>query len=362
LLKLHQIYLKILIVIFVLLFIVLGIEVYFWAKDIYLNELNSMHLTKDIITYKLQQFDIEFIKFALKISFILIGFIAVFYFLIYKTNKNLEKEVQRILLFLKSLTKKQKLEYIDSNFSKEFKNITKLLTKISKILAKQDMQNIAYTSKLELSNIQKDEIISAISHEFKNPIAVINGYSQTLLEDDIPPNIRKKFLLKIKKNGDKLTNLIDKLRLAIRLDENKQQINFSNVDINKLLEDIIEDIKDSYDREIIIEKYPLKIKADEMLMEIVFKNLIENAIKYSKDKIVIKVGKNFVSIIDNGVGIKKEDINKITDKFYRVNSNHWDNSLGLGLSIVSNILKLHNFRLVIKSEVNKGSEFKVEMD
>jgi signal transduction histidine kinase len=359
LLKLHQIYLKILVVIFVVLFIVLGIEVYFWAKKLYINELYSLHLSSDIIKQKLQNFDIYFIEFVIKISFILLVFIAIFYFFIYKTNKTLEQEVLKILSFLKSLTKKNKIEHIDSNFSEEFKKITNLLTKVAKILSKQNRQKIAYTSKLELSNIQKDEIISAISHEFKNPITIINGYSQTLLQDDIPPQIRKKFLLKIKKNGDKLTNLIDKLRLAIRLDENKQQINFSNVDVNKLLEEIIEDIKDLYDREIVLNKFPLFIQADETLMQIVFRNLIENAIKYSNDKIIINVGEDFVSVIDSGIGIKKDDLDKITDKFYRVSNNHWNNSLGLGLSIVANILKLHNFNLEIKSEIDKGSEFRV---
>jgi signal transduction histidine kinase len=364
LLKLHQIYLKILIILFVILFVLLGVEVYFWTKGVYIDELKSLHLSTEIINHKLQSFDIEFVKFAIKISLILSIFIMLFFLFIYRINKNLEKEVLKILTFLKSLTKKKRgVETIESNFSEEFNKITSLLTKVSRILLKQDRQNIAYTSKLELSNIQKDEIISAISHEFKNPITIINGYSETLLQDEeIPNELRKKFLEKIKKNGDKLTSLIDKLRLAIRLDENKQEIEFKKVNIYNLLLDVIEDVKDLYNREIILEGgQNLIAEVDEMLMGIVLKNLIENGIKYSEGKIIVKLSNNSISVIDNGIGLTEEEIKKVTDKFYRVTNNSWNNSLGLGLSIVSNILKLHNFSLEIKSEKGKGSKFIIKL-
>jgi len=362
LLRVHQIYLKTLIIIFLFLFIVLGVEVYSWTKELYLAELNSLNLPQEIINSKLEHFDTLFVKFSIEISLLLLIFAIIVYLFISKIDRALEKEVQNVLMFLKSLTKKKKMERIDSNFSKEFKDITKLLTKVARILIKQDRENMIYTSKLELSNIQKDEIISAISHEFKNPITIINGYSQTLIEDEtIPPTLRREFLLKIKRNGEKLSTLIDKLRLSIRLDNNREKLTFSKIDINELLESVIEEIKNSYQREIVLEKAPLSVNGDRTLMEILFSNLIENAIKYSEEKVVVKVNKNSVSVIDSGVGIKEEDLGKITEKFYRVGENHWNNSLGLGLSIVLRIVKLHNFELIIESEFGKGSEFKVKM-
>ena len=302
----------------------------------------------------------DFTNLFFTLSFTFVIFIFIFYFIFSNLTQNLENEITKIIEFLKNLTKQENNLYINSNFSKEFKNITKLLRITAKTLSKQSNKQKAYTDKLEISNTQKDEIISAISHEFKNPIAVINGYSQTLLKDDnLPKSLRKKFLTKIHKNGVKLTTLIDTLRLAIKLDDNKQKLYFKEVDIYNLTKDIVEDIKDSYDREIKIFGEKNTIKADKVLLGIAIRNLIENGIKYSEDEILIMITNNYISIIDKGIGINKNEIDKITEKFYRVSNNTWNNSLGLGLSIVNNIVKTHNFRLEIKSEENKGSEFKI---
>jgi signal transduction histidine kinase len=98
----------------------------------------------------------------------------------------------------KNLTKQKRGAVIESKYSLEFNKITKLLTNVSDSLAKKDKQKAKYTAKLKLSNRQKDDIISAISHEFKNPIAVISGYTQTLLVDkDINQKIRDKFLISL---------------------------------------------------------------------------------------------------------------------------------------------------------------------
>ena len=330
-LKINQIYFRIYFILFLFLFVIILIEVYY------------IH-------------DFEKLSLFLGLTFIL--FLVFTYIALLKITNSVNQEVFKIINFLKKLTKKEKDSYISSNFSKEFKDITKLLTKISNILIKQEKYKNSYTSKLELSNTQKDEIISAISHEFKNPIAVINGYSETLLNDtQIPPTLRKKFLTKIHKNGVKLTNLIDTLRLAIKLDENKQKLNFKEIDIYQLTSEIIEDIKDSYDREIKLFGKSTKIKLDAVLFGIAIRNLVENAIKYSENEILVIIKNDSICVIDKGIGIKQEDINKITEKFYRVSNNTWNNSLGLGLSIVKNIVKVHNFSLDIKSEINKGSEF-----
>ena len=278
-------------------------------------------------------------------------------------SKNIEKEIEKIVIFLTTLTKKRKPTYISSDLSKEFSLITKLLTKVSQILIKKEKQKLKYTAKLQASNQQKDDIISAISHEFKNPIAVINGYSQTLLDDDnLNPNIRKKFLTKIYKNGTKLSDLIDTLRLSIKLDNGKQQINFVTINLHELIVDTIENIQINYPKRKIIIKGDenLTIKADASLFGVVISNLLENAYKYSEDEIVISFATGRIDIIDTGIGISKKNLENITNKFYRVHENSWNNSLGLGLFIVGNILNLHNFSLIIESQENEGSTFSIK--
>lgn len=296
----------------------------------------------------------------------IIGFLVLFFLFVLsitvKVSRLIETEIQKIANFLSSLTKKKKETYIRSELSREFYDITSLLTKVAQILVKKEKQKSKFTAKLQISNKQKDDIISAISHEFKNPIAVINGYSQTLLEDtEINPNIRQKFLKKIHKNGVKLSELIDTLRLSSKLDSGQQEMNFKTINLSELLEDTVESIKSNYPkREVLINgEASISIKGDSALFSVVITNLVENAFKYSEDEIIIEFDAKSLSIKDSGIGISKKDIDSLTSKFYRVNENTWNNSLGLGLFIVSNILKLHHFKLDIKSKEHEGSTFKV---
>lgn len=300
---------------------------------------------------------------AIKSTLVLTIFFGFLFFLIYKISIQIQDETNKILNFLLNLTKKRKNSYIYSEFSQEFSKITKLLTKVAVVLTKKDKQKSKYTSKLKKANKQKDDIISAISHEFKNPISIINGYSQTLIEDkDINKQIHDKFLTKIYKSGVRLTELIDTLRLSIKLDEGKQPLQYKEINISRFLNENIETIKLNYkNRDIILDiKNDITLKADETLLSIAVLNLIENALKYSEDEVKVILDKSSISIIDKGIGIPSENIEKITNKFYRVSSNGWNNSLGLGLSIVLNIINIHNFKLDIKSKENEGSTFSIK--
>ena len=322
------------------------------GKDIYVR-----------LSKELESINEQIYSLGIKILVVLTLFFISVFIITYRISKELEREMQKIAEFLGSLTKKKKSTYISSDFSLEFANITNLLTKVSQILVKKDKQKSKYTSRLQTSNQQKDDIISAISHEFKNPIAVINGYSQTLLDDeDLNPNIRKKFLSKIYKNGEKLSNLIDTLRLSIKLDNGKQSMNFSTINLYEIVTDTVENIKLNYPkRETVIKgNKNITIKADPSLFSVVVSNLVENAFKYSEDEVIISFDEKSLSITDSGIGISAKNLENITNKFYRVHENSWNNSLGLGLFIVNNIVNLHNFSLEIESQENEGSTFSVK--
>ena len=315
------------------------------------------------LSKELESINEQIYSLGLKIFVVLTLFFISVFTITYRISKELEKEMQKIAEFLGSLTKKKKSTYIRSEFSLEFSNITNLLTKVSQILVKKDKQKSKYTSKLQTSNQQKDDIISAISHEFKNPIAVINGYSQTLLDDeDLNPNIRKKFLDKIYRNGTKLSDLIDTLRLSIKLDSGKQSMNFSTINLYDVVTDTVENIKLNYPkRETIIKgNKEILIKADPSLFSVVISNLVENAFKYSEDEVIISFDEASLNIKDSGIGISAKNLENITSKFYRVHENSWNNSLGLGLFIVNNIVNLHNFSLEIQSKENEGSTFSIK--
>ena len=315
------------------------------------------------LSKELESINEQIYSLGLKIFIVLTIFFIAIFTITYKISKELEREMQKIAEFLGSLTRKRKSTYISSDFSLEFANITNLLTKVSQILVKKDKQKSKYTSRLQTSNQQKDDIISAISHEFKNPIAVINGYSQTLLDDEnLNPNIRKKFLSKIYKNGEKLSDLIDTLRLSIKLDNGKQSTNFSTINLYEIVTDTVENIKLNYPkRETIVKgNKDILIKADPSLFSVVVSNLVENAFKYSEDEVIISFDESSLNITDSGIGISAKNLDNITSKFYRVHENSWNNSLGLGLFIVNNIVDLHNFSLKIESKENEGSTFTVK--
>lgn len=313
------------------------------------------------LAMELEDIKAKMVQLGAKIFIVLALFFLAIFFVSYKINAQVEKEVGAIIFFLKSLTKKQKSTFIKSGYSQEFILITKLLTKVAQIIVKQEKKKSKYTNKLKELNKQKDDIISAISHEFKNPIAIVNGYSQTLLDDpNINPNIRQKFLSKIHNNGTKLSDLIDTLRLSLKLDSQQQALKLTEFNLFELAQECAENIKINYmGRKIILSGAQPVITADQTMLGIVFSNLIENAIKYSEDEVFINVYIDHIDIIDTGIGISEKELQNITEKFYRVHKNTWNNSLGLGLFLVDTILKLHNFKLLIKSVENEGSTFSV---
>jgi len=334
-------------------------ELLYVAKRFYLNmQPYYIRMARDI-----EQINKEFLYLSFKIGALFLIFMAIAFNISLKISKDVQNETKAILDFLRKLTKQKSSIAISSNYSQEFFKITKLLTAVSARIVKKEKQKAKYTAKLKLSNRQKDDIISAISHEFKNPIAVISGYTQTLLEDkNIEQTILEKFLTKISSNASKLTTMIDRLRLSIKLEENKQELKLVNIDIYELTKNIIEDLQISYpNKEIYLKGVQSNINVDETLISIAITNLIENAVKYSSDEVIVTISKNSIKVQDSGIGINNEDIAKITNKFYRVSNNSWNNSLGVGLSLVKNILDLHNFKLEVKSKLNEGSIFSIKI-
>jgi len=212
--------------------------------------------------------------------------------------------------------------------------------------------------KLKIINSYKDELISAISHEFKNPISIINGYIETILNSNLDPKTQEKFLKKILKNTTRLSELIDRLYLITKLENEKLRPKFTEFELDSLIRELVESFNDE---RIELNLTPVTIKADKKLIEIVIANLISNALKYSKKQIKINLTSEKVEVTDYGVGIDEDKIELIKQKFYRIAKNDWDNSLGLGLAIAEKILQLHNTSLKIQSKKNRGSTFGFEI-
>lgn len=309
-----------------------------------------------------EDFSVEFLHLSLKVIFLMFAFFLIALWLGFNLNNQIKYEIDKIAIFLKSLVSKNFDIKIESDFSNEFNKISNSLNKVAEKLKKREEKKIKHTTKLMQLNRQKDEIISAISHEFKNPIAVITGYCETLNNDkDIKPAIMKKFLNKIFSNANRLSAMIDRLRLATKLEDKKFQAAFTQCDLRQICERIVANVKIEYPkRDIVFNSLSdKKILADEVLLEMAILNLVENALKYSEDIVFVTYYGDKIEVKDSGIGIATHDILKITNKFYRINTNVWNNSLGLGLSIVSNILKILKFELQISSVLGEGSVFAI---
>ena len=303
----------------------------------------------------------NFMKLTFKIFLFMTFFLILAFLATYFISIEIKKETENILFFLTQLSDKKSSFLLNSNYTYEFHKITKLLNKVALKLYKREKQKAKQNVKLKIANKQKDEIISAISHEFKNPIAIISGYSETILNDEqMPQAMKTKFLRKIYSNSNKMSHIIDKLRLTLKLEEGKQELILVSCSMKKIIESCVSDLKDKYkNREILIQVDDVTLKVDETLISMAISNLIENALKYSEDEIIVNISNNSITVIDKGIGIEEKELEKINKKFYRVSDNGWNNSLGLGLFIVQSVLSLHNFSLQIDSEFKKGSQFSI---
>jgi len=294
---------------------------------------------------------------------ITIGLLAlafcIFIINVYRGAYRMQKELITVANYLKNLEDTDKIDYKTHFFTQEFEDINQNLIKVLNSAKKREDTKQRYNAKLKLKNRQRGDMISAIAHEFRNPIASIMGYSQTLQEDyDIPKPLQEKFLSKIYNNGNKIESLLSRLILWNKFESGEAELHKSSFDIYILAQEVKLSLEEQYKSRIIdIEGASYMIEADRTLMEIVLKNLIENGLKYSKDEVVLQIKDGLVSVIDNGVGINEEDLGKVTKKFYRSGTHNWDNSMGLGLSIVKTILSMHHSKLEIKSKKNKGSTF-----
>jgi signal transduction histidine kinase len=292
------------------------------------------------------------------ISLIALSFLL-FIYAIYGAASRMQNELTTVNKYLSNLENVDSINYKAHFFTKEFEDINHNLIKVLKSSKKREDVKQRYNAKLKLKNQQRSDMLSAIAHEFRNPIASIMGYSQTLQDDDeIPQALQDRFLAKIYKNGDKIEALLERLILWNKFESGEALLHASSFDIYTLIEENKALLEEKYpQRTIRLKGESYMVKADRTLIDIVLKNLIENALKYSEDEICIGIKEGEVFVEDTGEGISLDNISKVTKKFYRSGTHNWDNSMGLGLSIVKNILSLHGSKLEIESQLNVGSHF-----
>jgi len=306
----------------------------------------------------------KFYRLWLNITPLFAIFIFVGMAINYRVSRRIANDLGVLETHLEQIAQKNYKIIPTKTFSKEFTVLTKYLEKLALKLHKRDRQKQKYTAKLRLMNKQRNMLVSSLSHEFKNPIASMIGYAQTLHNDPgCQGETRERFLQKIVNNGQKINTMLDRISLSISLDNDDFTPSNDSFDLDDVVKDAVQDMEKKYkDRNIIYSGISRLVHADKTLLELAVTNLIDNALKYSQEDIEVTLEQNLFSVKDSGIGIAEADIDKITKKFYRVDKNLWDNSMGLGLSIVSFILKAHSLNLEIESKENSGSIFSFHID
>lgn len=225
----------------------------------------------------------------------------------------------------------------------------------------------------ELKRLEKmrQDFVANVSHELRTPLTSIKGYAETLLEDNLEDKEKARdFLGIIYHDAECLSRLIDDLLDLSKIESGKFKMNFSEVDLNKIIEHSLKILeeqlrnKDIYVELNLVKDLP-KVWADKIRITQVMLNLLDNAIKYNVDKgkilISASLRDNFVAvdISDTGIGIPEGDLPHIFERFYRVDKarSRELGGTGLGLSIVKHIIQAHGGEIFVKSEPSKGSTF-----
>lgn len=216
----------------------------------------------------------------------------------------------------------------------------------------------------------KKDFINNVSHDFQSPLLNIQGYANVLKDADNTEEERIQYLEIIEQETKRLSALTKQLLLLSSLDQKNLPIEKKVFPLDQQLKNLLFAKRwklDDEEMELVYELEPIEIYADQHLLEQVWDNLLTNAIRYSesKGKIVVNCASEeqvvTVSVRDYGIGIPRDAIERVTERFYRVDAARSSQSSGLGLAIVTEIVRRHDGELVIESELEKGTTITVRL-
>lgn len=229
----------------------------------------------------------------------------------------------------------------------------------------------------EIKNYQqmeqfRKEFLGNVSHELKTPIFNIQGYLDTLIDGGLEDvNVNYSYLDRASKNTERLIKIVEDLGDISTMESGQIGLEISRFDINALTKEVFSLNKVFADeRKVTLSIKPgcdnsFWVNADRSKINQVLTNLISNSIKYAVPNGETQVGfyemgeRILIEVSDNGIGIKKKDLPRLFERFYRVDKSRSRDAggTGLGLAIVKHILELHNERINVRSTVGKGSTF-----
>ena len=215
----------------------------------------------------------------------------------------------------------------------------------------------------------RQSFVANVSHELRTPLTVVKGYLETMTDDSASDELRLSLIKKLSAPVARMESLVQDLLLLTQLESNPVPPEMDVIDMTELIQNAYNEVQGligDQDKVLLTNDSNAKIRGVGAELSSVCINLISNAIRYSPDGAEIEVswtktdfGRARLAVQDNGLGIAKEHLDRITERFYRVDmkDSRARGGTGLGLAIVKHVLRRHNSELQVKSKVNEGSLF-----
>ena len=214
------------------------------------------------------------------------------------------------------------------------------------------------------------KFVANVSHDFRSPLTSIRGFLEAMIDGTIPPEMHEKYLNTVLNETDRLTKLTNSLLTLNNLNTSGMMLDLSNFDINQVIRNLAASFEGSCRSKnlsiaLSLTGEEMIVRADSERIKQVLYNLVDNAIKFSSPDSEIKIettlrkNKLFISVKDSGIGIPKDDLGLIWNRFYKSDSSRGKDKrgTGLGLSIVKEIINAHNENINVISTEGEGSEF-----
>ena len=272
-------------------------------------------------------------------------------------------------------------------FEKPFRRLILTLTKINKGDPTAKIVNRGFTEIKDINNgysgamkqlrdidQSRQEFVSNVSHELKTPITSVKVLVDTLLmSDHVSEEVYREFLTDISNEVNRETDIINDLLSLVRLDKSSNTLNFKSVAINDFVEEILHRLKPiaaERNIELTYETFrPVTAEIDEVKLSLAVMNIVENAIKYNVDHGWVRVSLNadhkyfYIDVTDSGVGIPEDAMDKIFERFYRVDKarSRETGGTGLGLAITKQIVLMHGGDITVSAPAQGGSQFVISV-
>ena len=319
------------------------------------------------------------LKFAILICLIISFFVILYSYLSTLFNPIIVGSALFIIYFSATyyLLKYQFYEKVKIIYKNIYKfkgtsNISDLNLENANIQAEQwaDQKEEELIKMKENENYRR-EFIGNVSHELKTPIFNIQGYIQTLIDGGLQDeNVNLKYLKRANLSVDRMINIVDDLEVISQLETNEYVIDLDNFNIVDIINEAFDQLEMKANNMNISLKLSKEsnseiVYADRNKIQQVFMNLISNSIKYGKNNGVTNVrlfdmtDKMLIEVADDGIGIGEEALNRLFERFYRVDKNRSREigGTGLGLAIVKHIIEAHQQTINVRSTVDIGSTF-----